>query len=188
MAQQYSMTMTGSPAPDGTPKLPSDAELLEQIAQGSQQAFGELVNRHGRYLYAVARSLCDDVADAEDVVQETLIAALQSGFAGRASVRTWLVAILIRQAALIRRRKKPQSPLTIVVQPDAADASDARLDLARMLQSLSPELRQVIILRELEQMSYQEIAQTLGLPRGTVESRLHRARQQLLQRFKGYQL
>jgi RNA polymerase sigma-70 factor (ECF subfamily) len=64
--------------------------------------------------------------------------------------------------------------------------ADAKMDLSVMLQTLSPEHRQVIVLRELQQMSYEEMADALGVPRGTVESRLHRAREELRKRFKGY--
>jgi RNA polymerase sigma-70 factor (ECF subfamily) len=61
------------------------------------------------------------------------------------------------------------------------------MDLAVMLEQLSPEHREVIVLRELEGMTYEQIAATLEVPRGTVESRLHRAREDLRKRFKGYQ-
>jgi RNA polymerase sigma-70 factor (ECF subfamily) len=61
-----------------------------------------------------------------------------------------------------------------------------QLDIPAMLQTLSPDHRQVVVLREIEQLSYQQIADVLGVPRGTVESRLHRARQELKQRFADY--
>jgi RNA polymerase sigma-70 factor (ECF subfamily) len=63
---------------------------------------------------------------------------------------------------------------------------DHKIDLAAVLQHLSPPHREVIVLRELQGMTYEEIAQSLGIPRGTVESRLHRARLDLQQRLKGY--
>ncbi|WP_428937139.1 RNA polymerase sigma factor [Fontivita pretiosa] len=177
-----------------TMPIPTDAELLARTAAGDQQAFRELVDRHGRYLYGVAHSLCDNPADAEDLVQETLVAALNGSFRGHSSVRTWLVGILVHQAAMLRRsaRRRRTQPL----QPDAqhlgnsgsvASVVDARVDLSVMLAELSPEHRQVIILRELEGMSYEQMAEALGVPRGTIESRLHRAREQLRKRFREYQ-
>jgi RNA polymerase sigma factor (sigma-70 family) len=74
-------------------------------------------------------------------------------------------------------------------QPDTASAGgpDARMDLSVMLERLSPEHREVIVLRELEGLTYEQIATALAVPRGTVESRLHRAREELRKRFKGYQ-
>jgi RNA polymerase sigma-70 factor (ECF subfamily) len=135
------------------------------------------------------------------LVQETLVAALTSTFRGESKVRTWLVQILVRRAALLRRSRKRQHGETLANavgatladesrpmpsgSPDTA-ASDARIDLARMLEALTPEHRQIIVLRELEGMSYDEMAAALGVPRGTVESRLHRARGVLKEKFKGY--
>ena len=67
---------------------------------------------------------------------------------------------------------------------DPAGASESRRDVIEMLQQLSPEHRDVIVLRELQGMGYEELAQALKIPRGTVESRLHRARQELKARFR----
>lgn len=177
-------------------KLPSDAELLDQIGRGSQSAFHDLVNRHGRYLYGIAQALSGNAADADDLVQETLIGALNSKFRGESSVKTWLVSILVRRAGMLRRsRKKYTGTLSIAGEGESGpqpgvesgqSGTDAKMDLAVMLGALSPEHRQVIVLRELEQMSYEEIAAVLGVPRGTVESRLHRAREDLRKKFKGY--
>jgi RNA polymerase sigma-70 factor (ECF subfamily) len=167
--------------------LPSDADLLKQIRGGSESAFRALVDRHGRYLYGIANSLTGNHADAEDVVQETLIAALNGNFRGESSVRTWLVAILVKQAAMSRRKKRPQALVSDVQTQSAAASSDAKMDLAAMLETLSPEHRQVIVLREMEKMSYSQIAEVLNVPQGTVESRLHRAREELRKRFAGYQ-
>ena len=177
-------------------RVPDDAELLRRIGQDDPAAFRELVKRHARYLYGIAYSMSGNAADAEDLVQETFAATLQSHFRGEAAVRTWLVQILVRRAAMLRRgRKHPAIAGRIGLSDDAAPATprpsgvaatDAKLDLAAMLNGLSPEHRQVIVLREVEGLSYEEIATTLSIPRGTVESRLHRARAELRQRFKGY--
>jgi len=167
--------------------LPSDADLLKQSRDGNEAAFRTLVDRHGRYLYGIAHSLLGNSADAEDVVQETLIAALNANFRGESSVKTWLVAILVNQSKMLRRKKRPQALIEEVPKQSAAASSDAKMDLTMMLETLSPEHRQIIVLRELERMSYAEIAAVLGVPQGTVESRLHRAREQLRERFAGYQ-
>ena len=171
---------------------PSDVELLRRIGHGAQDAFRELVNRHSRYLYGIAYSLTGNSTDAEDVVQETFVAVINSKFRGESAVRTWLVQILIRRAAMLRRSKRRStSSLDSAKDVSAVPArgsggSDAKLDLAVMLEALSVEHRQVIVLRELEGMSYEEMAIALDVPRGTVESRLHRARNELRERFKGY--
>ena len=197
--------MTPPAASGQTPKLPDDAELLGMVDQGSESAFKELVNRHGRYLYGIANSLSGNAADAEDLVQETMIGALNSKFRGESTVRTWLVGILVRQAGMLRRKKTRQARSMSFFGTARSDPSesgnamdqhadsrsrggpDAKMDLAVMLDRLSPEHREVIVLRELEGLTYEQIAAAINVPRGTVESRLHRAREELRKRFKGYQ-
>ena len=146
--------------------------------------------------YGTALHMTRNAADAEDLVQDTFAATLTSHFRGEAAVRTWLVQILVRRAAMLRRgRKHPAIAGRIGLTDDVAPAkaapsavagADARLDLAAMLETLSLEHRQVIVLREVEGLSYDEIAAALDVPRGTVESRLHRARAELRRRFEGY--
>lgn len=169
--------------------MQADDQLLRRSRLGDEGAFAELVDRHGDYLFGIARALVRSDHDAEDAVQECLMASLKAPYDGDAAVRTWLVGILVRQAALVRRKRfrwsreseQPARP----PQQDASSAVDARLDLAQMLQQLSPEHREVIVLRELEQMSYDEMAQALSVPRGTIESRLFRAREELRKRHGG---
>jgi RNA polymerase sigma-70 factor (ECF subfamily) len=173
-----------------------DAQLLRQIQSGSHDAFAELVQRHGQYLFGVAHALVANSADAEDLVQETLAATLDGGFRGESSVRTWLVKIVVRRAAMMRRsrsRRGSHATLTDSISSAAGserssqvDRVEAKMDLTTMLQSLAPDHRAVLVLRELEGLSYQEMADALDVPRGTVESRLHRARQELREKFKGY--
>ena len=136
-------------------------------------------------------------ADAEDVVQQTLTGAYRglAAFRGQSSAKTWLTGIAIRQAAkwLQSRLKNKSVPLDALddgaAEPSTrsgAAAVDARADVATVLAKLPPDYRQVIILRELQGLTYEEIAQALRVPRGTVESRLHRAREELRRRYEGY--
>mgnify|MGYP005846053991 CR=1 FL=1 len=164
----------------------SDAELLAGGQRGDQRAFAALVQRHGRFLFGVARRMVASAEDAEDVVQESLLAALRARFEGRSAVRTWLVAIVLRQSSLARRKQGRRMMVyrTVNEQCDERDrlqrsaepAVDARLDVETLLGRLPEEQRQIIVLRELNGMSYEEMAQALDIPIGTVESRLHRAR------------
>ncbi|HSU66497.1 MAG TPA: RNA polymerase sigma factor [Tepidisphaeraceae bacterium] len=179
---------------------PSDAELVRQIRAGDESAFSELVNRHADGLYRMACSLMGSAADAEDVLQETFLGAFNrlSAFEGRSSVKTWLVRILLNHASKFRRSKRvrktdalpdqigPRSGDQNYAAASPAAAVQSRVDVHEMLQTLSAEHREVIVLRELQQMSYDEIAEALKIPRGTVESRLHRARQELKRRYEGY--
>jgi RNA polymerase sigma-70 factor (ECF subfamily) len=186
--------------------VPDDTELVAQIGRGDQAAFRTLLDRHARYLFGVAHAMSGgSSADAEDLVQETLMGVVTSAgkFRGESSVRTWLVRILVNKVRMWRRSGKRHDRTVRLDdvrgtgtvgspgEPASAGASvgsavDARLDLTQMLAQLSPEHRQVIILRELQGMRYEEMARVLGVPRGTVESRLHRARDELRKRFKGY--
>jgi RNA polymerase sigma-70 factor (ECF subfamily) len=193
---------TGETAPAAAPSndearpvaaAPEELELLRRIEAGDQDAFRALVDRHGRYLYGVAHALLGNSADAEDVVQETFVAVIKGRFRAESSLRTWLVRILVNRAAMFRRswfrkagRERSIDPESSVAASGSSQAAEAKLDLTTMLATLSVEHRAVIVLRELEGMTYEEMAAALGVPRGTVESRLHRAREELKRKFKGY--
>jgi RNA polymerase sigma-70 factor (ECF subfamily) len=168
---------------------------VRKVSKGDGDAFHELVNRHSRALHAAAQALIGNSADAEDVVQETFAGAYRAAknFERRASVKTWLRRILLRQVARFYRDRPMkmqglESPEAVDApvapnKPSAESGVDARLDVMQVLQQLTPEHREVIVLREIEQMSYEEMAEALGIPRGTVESRLHRARAELKERL-----
>ena len=179
----------------------NDLELVRRARKGDDAGFHELVDRHAGRLYALAFSLVGNAADAEDVVQETFLGALRGlrAFKGRSSVKTWLIRILVKQAARHHRSRRARDTVSLddVSEASAAALSkhhaagptgelDMRMDVLATLETLSPEHRQVIVLRELQGMSYQEMAEVLRIPHGTVESRLFRARQELKGRLKGY--
>ena len=179
------------PAPAGA----DDTALLRRIGAGDESAVGELIDRHAGRLYGVARTLTGSDADAEDVVQETFAGACEAAgrFRGESSVKTWLTKILVRRAAKARRSGRRWSLNFLAQSAPPAPASeaptrgvDSRMDVTEMLARLSPEHREVLVLRELQGLSYEEIAAALGVPRGTVESRLHRARRELKDKFAGY--
>lgn len=175
-----------------TPSEPSDLELLHRSAAGSERAFHTLVDRHADRLFAIASSLTGNAADAEDVLQETFAGAFRGikKFEGRASVKTWLTRILILQIAKWRRDRKGKQtqPLESAspVTPGEATTTERKLDVHAALATLSAEHQEVLVLREFEQLSYEEIAGVLGVPRGTVESRLFRARTELREKLRDY--
>jgi RNA polymerase sigma-70 factor (ECF subfamily) len=180
-----------------------DRELLRLAGRGDDEAFKTLVDRHALYLFGIAHGMTANPADAEDLVQETFLAAAQGGYRGEAAVRTWLVAILVRRVAMMRRTAGRRGGTHLSLSAGGSDSrepaidiaaggsnpavgAEARLDLATMLERLSPDHRAVIVLRELEGMSYEEMSKALGVPRGTVESRLYRAREELRRMYRGY--
>jgi RNA polymerase sigma-70 factor, ECF subfamily len=189
----------------------TDSDLVERIRRGDEAAFQEMVGRHSGELFGLAFSLLGNAADAEDVVQQSFLGAFQriNSFENRSSLKTWLVSIVVNQSSKARRSKRVRRAVSLDgggdatsgeaaharangedagalgVRPPSA-AVDSRADVATMLETLSPEFRDVIVLRELQRMTYDEIAESLRIPRGTVESRLFRARRDLRKKFAGY--
>ena len=180
----------------------SDLELVRSAGGGDDDAFHTLIDRHAPMLFRVAQSLTRNRQDAEDLVQETFVGAYRGlkHFAGRSSVKTWLVQILTRQAAKAwhrtRHHRHARSIDRATSDADQSGAArfngpemdramsspsrtaqiDQRLDVMATLKALSSPHREVLVLREIRGLSYEEIAQVLDVPRGTVESRLSRAR------------
>jgi RNA polymerase sigma-70 factor (ECF subfamily) len=190
-----------TPADEGSGDTSSDAQLVRSAARGDGEAFCELSERHARRLFRLAVSLCGNAADAEDVLQETLAGAYQGleRFEGRSSVKTWLSRILVTQVARWRRGRRNKQSVSlegISSRPDfecpqaeqspVDSAVSCRMDLQAALQRLSGDHREVIVLREVEGLSYEQISEVLRIPRGTVESRLHRARAELRQHLQAY--
>ena len=193
----------GMTTPDISARVVPDAdlELARSAAGGNRPAFHALVDRHSKDLFRLAVSLSRNRSDAEDVLQETFVGAYRglSKFDGRSSVKTWLTQICIRQAAKQWNRSK-RARETVAIDGEGSAAAggeslarasaepdaDRRMDLTAMIETLPEDHRQVILMREVQGLSYDEIARVLGVPQGTVESRLHRARAGLKQRLRGY--
>ena len=181
---------------------PCDLDLAKQAAGGDRGAFHAIVDRHSRDLYRIARSLCRSNSDAEDVVQDALLAAYRgiAKFDGRSSLKTWLGRIVMKRSiSAWRKNKKHQAAVSLEAVHESIGgngraasggggmaAVDQRLDLADVLPALPDEYREIFVLREMQGLSYAEIAAALGIPAGTVDSRLHRARGELRRRLKGY--
>lgn len=129
--------------------------------------------------------------DAEDVAQEVYLQVFQRlhQFRGDSSVATWLYRVTVNQALQHLRRERSRRPQLLNLTPhddlpDRSDPTEARDLLARALEKIDPDLRAVFLLREVEKMSYNEIAATLQVPMGTVASRLSRAREELQEHLR----
>jgi len=165
--------------------------LPSSVPKDPVYEFELAVLRHLDSAYNLARWLVGNDQDAEDVVQEASLKALNSfsRFKGQQG-RAWFLAI-VRNASLDRlRRRKSEREVSIDLEPDIAAAPDANpetvllrsLDKAALwkaIEGLPVAYREMIIMRELEELSYREIADSTSLPIGTVMSRLARARQRL---------
>ncbi|HEX9349072.1 MAG TPA: sigma-70 family RNA polymerase sigma factor [Gemmatimonadales bacterium] len=149
--------------------------------------FEDVVLPHLDAAYTLARYLMRNAQDAEDVVQDACLRALKyfEGFRGEAtSARAWLLTIVRNTAHTWHKRHRPDALTTEFDETEHSDAVaddhvDAKETLARALERLAPEFREVIVLRELQGLSYKEISDVAGVPVGTVMSRLSRARARL---------
>ena len=173
-----------------------DARLLARAALGDGNAFEILVVRHRAAVYRYARSVAAGASDAEDVLQETFLAAWRGagGFAGRSSVRTWLLVIArnrafrSREQSAARREDGGESLVELGIRagfgsddPERiAMAAERRSVLDGALASLDPEDREILILRDIEAIPGEECASALGLSVPAMKSRLHRARLRLV--------
>jgi RNA polymerase sigma-70 factor, ECF subfamily len=175
---------------------PADSVLVAGTAAGDEAAFEALMRRFNRKLFRVARSILKNDADAEDAVQDAYLQAYRriGDFRGEAQVGTWLTRIVINQA-LMRLRADRRDAVVVPFQTDNPDAvavevaddkaespTDAafRGEIRRLLEhhidALPMPMRTVLVMRDVEDMSVQETADSLGIPPATVRTRLFRAR------------
>ena len=157
------------------------------------QRFEAVVLPHVDAAYGLARYLLRNDADADDVVQEAMLRALRyfGGFRGQSGGKAWVLTIVRNTAATWRRRWRRDASATefdetihsegVEAEHPAAELAraDSRETLAQALEGLPRELREVIVLREIEGLSYKEIGDVVDVPVGTVMSRLFRARKRL---------
>jgi RNA polymerase sigma-70 factor (ECF subfamily) len=178
-----------------------DPRFVERLRAGDARAFEALVIAHQHRVFALARRMLGTDAEAEEVAQEVFLRAHRAlgEFRGEARLSTWLHAIasrlcLNRLGSSERRRPRAGDEALAELadaRPDAgaeAERRELRAALARAIEDLSEERRIVVLLRDVEGLSYEEIARALDLEPGTVRSRLHRARLDLkdkLERFLG---
>lgn len=170
--------------------------LIGELKAGSPRAYQMLLETHGPALLRLATAMLGNSADAEDCLQQTMLSTLTSigSFRGEAALKTWLTRILLNHISRVRKMRATRSAVSVeqdlpaapVYPTDTVAAATAKADVRVMLQSLSAEHRDILVLRELEGLSYREISEALNVPQGTVESRLFRAREQLRQKYVDY--
>ena len=180
---------------------PSDAALVERFKEGDRSAFAEIVRRYQDRVYGLCLRWMGDRQVAEEVAQDVFLALFKAlaRFRGDAQLSTWIYRVVInhcKNRRLYRKRRhvSRHEPLEGDRDDDGptrqfahdgpgTDATVHRSEASQVLQEglekLDEEQRRIIVLRDVEDLSYEEISEILGLPRGTVKSRLHRARSQL---------
>ena len=171
-----------------------DGQLIRAACQGETAAFGVLVRKYQARLCTSLTHVCGSIDEAEDVAQDAFVQAYVKlrSFAGGSAFYTWLYRIAVNAAISRRRLRREQTSVDskreeLGLEPlDGGERADERLlreeragQVQRALGRLSDEHRTILVLREIEGCDYDEIAQILQLPVGTVRSRLHRARLQL---------
>lgn len=188
--------------------LGSDELIVERALTGDAEAFGEIVRRWERRIFALSYGMLGREEDARDATQETFLAAFRNlrGFRGEAKVSSWLHRIAVNQCITKQRRNKVRSESALddeqenhhaialatplrVSPAHVAEARQQTVAVRRAINSLPVELRQVVVMKEFEELTFREIADALDLPVSTVKSRLYTALKQLqmrLQKFEGW--
>lgn len=174
----------------GTIEEVDDRDLIACAQRGDRQAFTELVCRHQNGVVSLIYRMCGDPQQAEDTAQEAFVRVWQNldRYKPQHSFRSWLYRIAANVALDSLRRERPSTELDSLPLADAsagpeqsAEERQRAVQVRKAIARLSPPLRMVLILREYQELSYQEIAEALDIPTGTVMSRLSTARSQLRQ-------
>jgi len=182
----------------------NDEHIVERALTGDAEAFGEIVQRWERRIFALTYGMLGREEDARDATQETFLAAFRNlrGFRGEAKVSSWLHRIAVNKCITRQRRAKVRNEAALddEQEKDAAKFS-APLNYSPALSveskqttravrlavnSLPLELRQVVVMKEFEELTFREIADALDLPLSTVKSRLYTALQQLQMRLRKF--
>ena len=180
--------------------LSTDEIIVERALTGDADAFGEIVRRWERRIFALAYGMLGREEDARDATQETFLAAFRNlrGFRGDAKVSSWLHRIAVNQCITRQRRAKVRSEsalddevgeFSMPVDHSPASVVEGRqetLAVRRAINSLPIELRQIVIMKEFEELTFREIADALDLPLSTVKSRLYTALKQLQMRLRKF--
>jgi RNA polymerase sigma-70 factor (ECF subfamily) len=166
-----------------------DAALVRRAIRGDGRAFETLVRRHARVAHAVALGIVKEPADAEDVVQDAFVTALERlEDCEPAKFRAWFLRVVRNRAHSVRRYLgvREAAPLDAVVTPSGGpgpqretERSELRRDLVAALAGLTEVQRQVVLLHDLEGWKHREIGALLELPEGTVRAHLFHARRAL---------
>jgi RNA polymerase sigma-70 factor (ECF subfamily) len=166
-----------------------DADAVRQCLSGDPQAFRHLVHRYQARALAHARALVGDDGGAADAAQEAFLDAFRSlaRFDVRREFYPWFYVLLRNRCFKQRSRpgtRQESAPVTDVEAPGAASREEA-LDLRRAIERLDPSDRELVLLKHLEGWTYDELSDRLGIPRGTVMSRLFYARRRLQSLISG---
>jgi RNA polymerase sigma-70 factor (ECF subfamily) len=188
---------------------PGDAELVERLKRGEIEAFGTLLARYQGKVYRLAMNMTRNAQDAEEVTQDVFLTVSRKlgAFDGRAAFSTWLYRVATNAALMKLRGRRSEPHLSLeeeggLFTPDGhfarpvADwselpedrllAAESRRVLEQAIVALPPDYKAVVVLRDIEGLSNQEVAETVGTTVLAVKSRLHRARLALRERLAAH--
>jgi RNA polymerase sigma-70 factor (ECF subfamily) len=165
-----------------------DASLVARAVAGDAAAFEDLVTRHHRVLFSVALRMLGERADAHDATQSAFVKAYEGlrSYDPRFRFFSWIYRILVNECLNVRRNRRPVEEVTPELAAvngtplDALESVERRKRVQAALQQLPPDYRQVLVLRHFAELSYDDIAEALGVPAKTVKSRLYTARQRMI--------
>ena len=186
--------------------MKTDEQLVERALAGDREAFGEVVRRWERKIYALAYGLTGNVEEARDAAQETFIAAYRNlqGFRGEAKVSSWLHRIAVNQCITRQRRARVRAETALDEEVEAAgedflrsgarespahatESEERAAAVRRAVASLPQDLREVVLMKEFEDLTFQQIADALDIPLSTAKNRLYTALRQLRMRLEKFQ-
>ena len=187
-------------------RLETELELVQQARKGDLDAYAELVRRYQDELVNYIAKFCGSSDDASDVAQEALVKAYTKlgSFKANSSFKTWLYRIATNHCIdVARKQQRAPAPLSIDAEPeegralvDTLESGDEPLEqvstwelqreVRKAIMRLPPKLRAVIVLHDLQGLQYGEVAEVMGVPLGTVKSRIHNAREQLKTKLRAY--
>jgi RNA polymerase sigma-70 factor, ECF subfamily len=167
--------------------------MMEKWQTGDIVAFEDFFRTYERAVFNNAYLITGNREDAEDILQEVFTSVWKSRHTynpAKGKLSTWLHRIMVNESLRKRRKNPPMIPLDDVQLPDTGDSHDEKLiahfeneDMIRAMNTLDGRLRAVLVLRYFNDMSYEEIAQVVGIPLGTVKSRINHGLKALRQRF-----
>ena len=169
-----------------------EMELVQRARDGDATAFAEIVVRYQDRIYNLAFRMLGNEADAADAAQEAFVAAWEGmgRFRGQSALYTWLYRVAMNKALGLRRRRQARREVSSNAEevlmetaadrreapPEVANAHEREAIVQEAIDALPDDLRSVAVLRDIEGLEYEQIAEVLSIALGTVKSRLHRAR------------
>ena len=178
----------------------SDAECVRKLQRGETDAFETLIRRHQKTIFNLVYRMLGDYDEAAEISQEAFLSAYRAigNFRGEANFSTWLYRIALNHATTRRKSLNIRQQRSVPIEntepasdphpgpAESMEKKEIRQRVQQALNRLEPDDAAVILLRDLQDVSYEEVARVLEIPIGTVKSRLHRARQALKSELASY--